>query len=140
MATKKETWDNISGLETDLAWNATSLSAVQVGADKYDIFDAEAREGVIDNRVRIDEIKEIIAGGVNFRGKTAVAITDGSTVKSIAMTGSETPLVVKDGEAGDMVIVPSSLTGKEDREFIWDGAKWNEFGNASNLKALAFAD
>jgi len=139
MATKKETWNDSTQLETDLAWNANSLSAVQTAAGKFDIFDAEAREGVIDNRVRIDEIKDIIAGGVNFRGKTAEAITDGSTEKSIPMAGGNT-LVVEDGKAGDMVIVPSNITGKEDREFIWDGAKWNEFGNASNLKALAFAD
>lgn len=39
-----------------------------------------------------------------------------------------------------MVIVPSTVTGKEDREFIYDGAVWNEFGEASKLKALAFKD
>lgn len=139
MATKKEAWNDSAQLETDLAWNANSLSAVQTGAGKFDIFDAEAREGVIDNRARIDDIKDIIAGGVNFRGKTAVAIADGDTTLSIAMADGET-LVVEAGKSGDMVIVPSNVTGKEDREFIWDGAKWNEFGNASKLKALAFAD
>ena len=70
MATKKETWNDSTQLETDLAWNANSLSAVQTAAGKFDIFDTKAREGVIDNRARIDDIKDIIAGGVNFRGKT----------------------------------------------------------------------
>ena len=139
MATKKESWNDSAQLETDLAWTSASLSAVQTAAGKFDIFDTKAREGVIDNRARIDDIKDIIAGGVNFRGKTTVAIADGATTKSISMAGGKT-LVVEDGKAGDMVIVPSTVTGKEDREFIWDGEKWNEFGNASNLKALAFAN
>ena len=40
-----------------------------------------------------------------------------------------------------MVIVPSTeLSGDLDVEFIFDGTQWNEFGEASVLKALAYKD
>ena len=140
MATKKERWNDANKLEQDLAIDVTAqISAVNAGGTEYTLADGIARQGVIDNRARIDDIKDIIAGGVNFRGKTAVELTDGATTKSISMAGGST-LVVEDDVAGDMVIVPQSITGAEDREFIWDGAKWNEFGTASQLKSFAFAD
>ena len=140
MATKKERWNDANKLEQDLAIDVTAqISAVNAGGTEYTLADGIARQGVIDNRARIDDIKDIIAGGVNFRGKTTVELTDGATTKSISMAGGST-LVVEDDVAGDMVIVPQSITGAEDREFIWDGAKWNEFGTASQLKSFAFAD
>lgn len=59
-------------------------------------------------------------GGSSFIGVTTTAITDGSTTSPITIDGkSVTP------KMGDMVIYNQT-------EFIWDGSKWNQFGNPVN--------
>lgn len=136
---KKTEWDDIAALTAAIAIPANNISAANVAGTEYTVVDKTAREVALDNRYRIEDIKDVIAGGVNFRGKTAEAIEDLATDLSIDMADDST-LVVEAGKAGDMVIVPGTITGAEDREFIWDGEKWNEFGNASNLKEFAFAN
>jgi len=145
-------WDNIADLSADLVIVSSDINAVELDR-RYDIADGTARLGVFDNRVRIDKLSgdadvisaevaklgSIVAGGVSYRGKTGQTIEDGLTSTTITMA-DETTLTVVAGKGGDMVIVPGTLTGKEDREYIWDGEKWNEFGNASQLKSFAFAD
>lgn len=136
---KKSEWDDMAALTADIAIPADNISAATVGDTTYTVVDVRAREVALDNRWRIEDLKDIVAGGVNFRGKTAEAIEDLDTSLSVDMA-DESTLVVEAGKAGDMVIVPGSITGAEDREFIWDGAHWNEFGVASNLKDFAFVD
>lgn len=59
-------------------------------------------------------------GGSSFIGVTTTAITDGSTTSPITIDGkSVTP------KMGDMVIYNQT-------EFVWDGSKWNQFGNPIN--------
>jgi len=59
-------------------------------------------------------------GGSSFIGVTTTAITDGSTTSPITIDGkSVTP------KMGDMVIYKQT-------EFVWDGSKWNQFGNPVN--------
>lgn len=59
-------------------------------------------------------------GGSSFIGVTTTAITDGSTTSPITIDGkSVTP------KMGDMVIYNQT-------EFVWDGSKWNQFGNPVN--------
>lgn len=59
-------------------------------------------------------------GGSSFIGVTTTAITDGSTTSPITIDGkSVTP------KMGDVVIYNQT-------EFVWDGSKWNQFGNPVN--------
>lgn len=59
-------------------------------------------------------------GGSSFIGVTTTAITDGSTTSPIMIDGkSITP------KMGDVVIYNQT-------EFVWDGSKWNQFGNPIN--------
>lgn len=143
----KTEWNELTALQNALTTDSADLTAVYVDQE-YQIVDVDARQGVVDNRERIDALSAgedylsgqidnlsgIVAGGVSFRGKTAEALKDGEDKNPVAMASGDS-LVPR---AGDMVIVPSTITGKEDREFIYDGANWNEFGEASQLKALAY--
>lgn len=87
----------------------------------YNIKDAAARND-------IEEIKSTIGSGVRYIGVTTTPITDGSDVSPVVIGGSSvTP------KSGDLVFYG-------DKEFIWDGSKWNEFGDLGSLKALAFKD
>ena len=152
----KEAWNDIAGLRSALSTDTSDLTAVQVANGTYEIADATAREGVVDNRERIDALQlstheisvevdaltSIVQGGVNYRGKTNQDMSDGLTSTTIAMAGGET-LEVRAGKGGDMVIVPGDLRSGDlstNAEFIWDGEKWNEFGTAGDLKALAYKD
>lgn len=87
----------------------------------YNIKDAAARDD-------IEEIKSTIGSGVRYIGVTTTPITDGSDTSPIVIGGNTvTP------KTGDLVFYG-------DKEFIWDGSKWNEFGDLGSLKALAFKD
>lgn len=121
-------------LTADLAYNAADiLSAATVGSKTYEIVDVDAREGVLDNRAKIDEISGLIQGGVHYLGKTTTALSDGATTNPITI-GSESVTA----KQGDMV---SYDAGKDqDLEFIFNGTKWYEFGSTGSLKALAFKD
>ena len=151
----KAAWDDINGLKSALSTDTSDLTAVQVATGLYEIADATAREGVVDNRERIDALQlstgeisteverltAIVQGGVNYRGKTTEPLTDGSTQTTISVDGGTVTVIA--GKGGDMVIVPADLRGGDlstNAEFIWDGAKWNEFGTAGDLKALAYKD
>ena len=83
----------------------------------YNIKDAGARELIAQ-----------LQGGQYFLGLTTTALTDGATTK---------PIVIDDEnvnqEKGNIVVYGNA-------EFIWDGAKWVEFGDLSNLGALATKD
>ena len=88
----------------------------------YDIKDSTARS-------LITSIQNSITGGIQYKGATTSVIYDKATTSPIAIDGnnSYTP------QSGDLVI-------HENKEFIWDGAKWLEFGDMGSLKAMAFTD
>lgn len=82
------------------------LSQVQIGNQLYYIKDAEARELI-----------ESMSGFTDFLGVTTTAITDGSTTTTVNIGGED-----KTAKKGSIVIYNST-------EFIYDGSKWQEFGN-----------
>lgn len=63
-------------------------------------------------------------------GITTTALTDGSTTNPIIING-----VSVTAHAGDIVGVQDSAS-----EFIFNGTAWQEFGNLSDLGALAYED
>lgn len=58
--------------------------------------------------------------GVHFRGSTTTALTDGATTNPITIDGESYTAVM-----GDMVIYGN-------KEFLFDGTKWNEMGDLSD--------
>ena len=76
------------------------------------------------------EAREVLEGGIKFRGVTTTYLVDGSSAFPITIDGQ-----FLEQENGDVVIYGS-------KEFIWyssDG-EWHEFGDMSGLKALAYKD
>lgn len=87
--------------------------------NSYNIKDTTAREAIA-----------ALQGGVYFLGKTTTALTDGATTNPIqieGMTGTTTAI------NGNIAVYGSA-------EFIFNGTKWIEFGDLSDLGALATKD
>lgn len=89
----------------------------------YNIKDATAREQLA-----------AITGGdaVVFIGVSTSAITDGGTQKPTINGSQVTP------SKGNIVFYQAS--GQPNKEFIWDGSKWQMFDAVGTLKALAYKD
>lgn len=71
-----------------------------------------------------------MSGAMHYIGTTTASITDGSTTKPTDITGSGTSGALA---SGDVII-------SGEKEFVWNGTKWQEFGSTGSLKALAFKD
>ena len=87
----------------------------------YDIKDTQARADIA-------AIQAAISGGVTFMGATTTALTDGSTTTSITINGN------------NITAVKGYLVAYNNKEFIFDGTKWLEFGDLGAFKALAYKD
>lgn len=94
------------------------ISKINVGGTSYNIKDSVAREALTG-----------LTGAMHYIGTTTTPITDGADTTPVAITGKDnvTP------NAGDVVIYGN-------KEFVWNGSAWNEFGDMGSLKALAFKD
>lgn len=90
----------------------------------YDIKDATARQSIAD-------MQSGLTGAMHYKGVTTTALTDGSTTATISIDESSVTLTASD--AGAVVIYG-------EKEFVWNGTKWQEFGSTGSLKALAFKD
>ena len=108
---------------------APYVSILNLNGTSYTINDAWSR-------AEIGEIKQVIAGGTHFIGITTTELTDGATTNPITIDGESVTAV-----QGDIVLhaVPDG-EGTINKEFIFDGTKWNEFGSQGLLKALAYKD
>lgn len=80
----------------------------------YDIKDAVARQA--------------IGGYTKWLGITTTALTDGA---------STNPIVI-DGES--VTAESGSIASYQDKEFIFNGSVWQEFGDLGALGAMAYAD
>lgn len=99
------------------------------GSITYDIKDAQARTD-------INTLYTLIEGGVEFIGIIAPSpahqIFDGDTTN---------PITVKDGASTKSITATAgNIVFQDTNEFIWDGSTWRAFGEATGLKAFAFAD
>lgn len=102
------------------------LSKLTVGGKQYDLKDAEARQSIID-------LQTSVTGGMHYIGETSTALTDGATTSTLVAKSANSLSKTTGFEAGDIVIYG-------ELEFVWNGAKWQEFGSTGSLKALAFKD
>lgn len=89
--------------------------------NSYDIKDAKARDDIAD-------LKSSLTGAMHYEGITTTALTDGSTTNPITIDGKSVTVV-----AGAVAIYG-------EKEFVFNGTKWQEFGSTGSLKALAFKD
>lgn len=108
---------------------AKYLSKLTVGSTTYDLKDAKAWSDIAD-------IKSSITGAMHWLGYTTTAITDGATTNPIIIDEESVTAV-----AGDVTAVAGSGSGSAaDKEFVFNGTKWQEYGSTGSLKALAFKD
>lgn len=83
----------------------------------------------------LQSIRSAISGVMHYIGVTTTKLTDGCQTNPITIDGQQVTLTTAD--AGAVVI---SGTGSDQKEFVWSGTTWNEFGSTGSLKALAFKD
>ena len=109
------------------------ISYAKVGSEKYEIVDKQGREQISINTNNIDDLYDIVAGGVHYRGKTTSNIFDGANVNPIIINGE-----TYTAQAGDLVI--KDVDGGESLEFVFDGTVWSELGSTGVLGTLAYKD
>ena len=106
---------------------AKYLSKLTVSGVQYDIKDAKAWAD-------IEDIKSSITGAMHWAGFTTTALTDGATTNPIVIDGENYT-----AKAGDVVAIDGD-TYEEEKEFVFNGTKWQKMGPAGSFKALAFKD
>ena len=100
-----------------MAFNDTQpyISKVTLpSGNTYNIKDAAAREAIA-----------ALEGGSYFIGESTTPLTDQATTNPITVDGQSVTVT-----NGNIVVYNNA-------EFIWNGSKWIEFGDLSNLGALA---
>ena len=103
------------------------LSKLTIGGNQYDLKDTEARADIVD-------IKSSITGAMHWTGITTTALTDGATTNPIVIDGENYT-----AKSGDVVAIDGD-TYEEEKEFVFNGTKWQKLGPAGSFKALAFKD
>lgn len=103
------------------------LSKFTIGGTRYDLKDAQAWS-------EIDGIKSSITGAMHWAGMTTTALTDGATTNPILIDEENYT-----ASAGDVVAVVGD-TYESEKEFVFNGTKWQKLGPAGSFKALAFKD
>lgn len=73
---------------------------------------------------------------MHWIGYTETALTDGDTTNPIIIDGQSVTAIPGDVTA----ILGSGGEGNSDKEFVFSGTKWQEYGSTGSLKALAFKD
>lgn len=89
----------------------------------YDIKDAKARSD-------IEDLRSITTGAMHYIGTSSTIIADGGTQNP---TIDGTTKTMSSDDAGAVVIYG-------EKEYVWNGSKWQEFGSTGSIKALAFKD
>lgn len=109
------------------------ISKIIKGTDTLFVKDLEAQASIETINTNIQNIQTSVTGGMHYIGETSTTLVDGATTSTLVAKSENSLSKLSGFEAGDIVIY-------DNKEFIWNGAKWNEFGSTGSLKALAFAD
>ena len=94
------------------------ISQIVIGGVTYHLKDTDARTSIGD-----------LNGVMHWIGITTTPLTDGATTSTLSIGGNN----ITSFANGDVV-------GYADKEFVFNGTKWQEFGSTGSLKALAFAN
>ena len=63
---------------------------------------------------------------MKYLGVTTTALTNGATTNPITINGQS------------VTVTSGNVTIYDQKEFVWDGSKWDEFGDLSTLGTLAY--
>lgn len=91
------------------------VSKLTIGNTTYDLKDATARDAIAS-----------LQGGMKYLGITTTVLTDGATTNPITIDGNS------------VTATTGNVTIYENQEFVFDGTKWDEFGDLSTLGSLAY--
>ena len=83
----------------------------------YDLKDATARAAI-----------DALSGYVTYAGVTTTALSDGSTTNPVVINGQ------------NVTATTGTIVTYGNKEFVWNGSAWQEFGDLSALGAMANAD
>jgi len=103
--------------------NSVISSITLPSGTTYDLKDAAARSA-------IENLQSLATGAMYYVGISSTAITDGGTQKPTIDSVEKT---MGADDAGAVAIYG-------EKEYVWNGSKWQEFGSTGSLKALAFKD
>lgn len=89
----------------------------------YDLKDAQARSDIA-------TLQTVATGAMHYIGISSTEITDG---------GVQNPTI--DNEVKSVSSErPGAVVIYGEKEYVWSGSKWQEFGSTGSLKALAFKE
>ena len=100
-----------------MANNPVLSKIVLPSGTTYDIKDAYARAQI-----------EALSGYTYYLGVTTTALTDGSTTNPITINGES------------ITASTGGICTYDNKEFIWNGSAWQEFGDMGALGDLAYSD
>lgn len=87
----------------------------------YNLKDKQARDDIA-------AIQTAITGGITFIGETTTALTDKATTATIVINGN------------NVTVIKGNLVVYNNKEFVFDGTKWIEFGDLSLIGDLGWKD
>lgn len=128
-----------TGLDATKAIADAAAEAAQTAQDRADantnLIGSDTEAGTVKGRIKNLEdnkadksqlsnyaTKAEVSGAMHFKGVTTTALTDGATTATLSVKGSNLSAFV----AGDTVICGN-------KEFVWDGSAWREFGDSGDL-------
>ena len=117
------------------------ISKIKIGSTTYDIKDSVARAAVTNGTHFIGVLKtdsEVSGAATTITDGSAPSIIETSLGVYVKENAGENQILL---QAGDLVMVGTSGSNQSaPKEFIWDGAKFQELGSTGSLKDLAFKD
>lgn len=105
---------------TTVSANAKTIKIPQITVDTYGHVTAAADETITINIPTASDLG--LSSALTFIGTTTTTLTDGATTNPIKINNADFTV----GAAGSVTIVSGT-----DKEFVWTGSAWEEFGNAS---------
>lgn len=88
-----------------------------------------------------DEVaRQIASGAVYLCGTTSTTLADQATTSSVIIPEAREIRGVEYAAGASYAPVSGDAFFQNSKEFVWDGAHWNEFGDMSGLGALAYKD
>lgn len=89
----------------------------------------------------VDEVaRQIASGSVVLCGTTSTTLADQATTSPVVIPSARTIRGVEYAAGASYTPVSGDAFFQNSKEFVFDGTRWNEFGDMSGLGALAYKD
>ena len=111
------------------------ISKIQLpsGSEPYLIKDSEAR-------TMINSLSNIVSGSLVICGETTTALTDGATTSPVKVKYAVKIRGVDYAAGANYTPTSGDVFFYNNKEFVFDGTNWIEFGDITGLGDLAFSD